>query len=831
MDSDKMQYDASLGGNIKLPDTISAQSFAAAHIKEIKELIHSINNPQNNKIMHQMMPNRMRRRAMTQNPKRLPRRYREIHIAQMSKSGAPVKNKRPSRKYRRRPSNLLRDYARRMRKNVWLETHIWHAKRFHVRELWGYKIPWTPCDRAGRAAYRAVAKHCLAQDISFYGCIEVEGDFETLKTGFRRICSQNCGLTITANAFIRGNREGNVDIFKADSYPNNVIGRVSFIWRPESDSQSRILWIWVHPSFFNDVLDELVKLFDLKIVDSGPNNEETSMDVDETSSQKSKNSTKKADKLNFVTKNHAETRNPEYKNENSGVRVKSLKDTINRFRLTGPLSHAVLFKALKNYENSSNSEQNSWFNDFSKQNPAFKKSHKAQVKYWQSLDQVTSPSELDPFIVIALNVIDPRLNRAPKRMKALPTLDTGFVMNGPPRELPKSLPESPLWSSEVRTRVLSDMLTTHEINQKRSKEVLVPGEAANFENSLQPVPLIVIQRPGNQDFGKKIGLGSGYDVIVPVGYGLSVWLNLIAAGARAGGVKETLSFRKEFSRECFEPDSVAGKKEADRVQRELLLKYFKKPPNHRINYTKLAIAKPFKAPWKQLLEDWDNKEENWHVLRDKNTLSIVGNAMKRRFNIASADLKPNMLIPVKLTMLTHGNPGDFSLICIPKRQDQRMNITKLRLNDHVPVYSEPLRSDEHEKERKTLKLQHQKLLKRLRSRRVRAKRRLQLTSSVRLKCAKADTQGICASHFKKMCQLWLPDNFPSIRNQCSRETIGYVTTSGFTLSEGKVTGIGYVAANGLEKLLKAVNKGKLVCLVRGTKTRNYRFATICLNES
>uniref|UniRef100_A0A336LRL9 CSON001977 protein n=2 Tax=Culicoides sonorensis TaxID=179676 RepID=A0A336LRL9_CULSO len=632
MTSDKLQYDSSLGGDIKLPTSINAGDFAAAHINEIKSLIHSINNPQNNKIIHQMMPNRMRRRAMTQNPKRLPRKYREIHVAQMSKSGVPTKNKRPSRKYRRRPSNLMKEYARRMRKNIWLETHIWHAKRFHVKELWGYKIPWTPCDRAGRAAYRAVAKHCLVQDISYYGCIEIEGPFSVLKEGFQKICSQECGLTLTANVFIRGNREG--------------------------------------------------------------------------------------------------------------------------------------------------------------------------------------------------------LNRAPKRMKALPALDTEFLMTGPPKDAPKSLSNSAIWDANVRKRILNEMLSTHEINTKRSKEVLVPGETSNFEFTLQPLPILVIQRPGNQDSEwKKIGFGSGYDVIIPNGYGLSVWLNLIAAGARACGVQEVISFHKEMGNDQFLPDTIPGQKEADRVQRELLINYFKRPPNRRVNYTKLSIAKPFKAPWKQLLQNWDNQTDNWHVLRDKDKLVRIQQAIKRRFNIQSAQLEPDMLIPVKLTMMTHGNPGEFSLICIPRRDDLRQNIRKLKLNDNHPVYIEPLKSDPHESERNKLKITHKKLLKRLRSRRVRKKRREQANSLKRIRIMKADTGEICAQHFKKMCQLWLPDNFPSIRHQCSRETIGYMTLTGFTLSEGRVTGIGYVAAKGLEKLLKAVNKGKLICLVRGTKTRNYRFASISLKVS
>ena len=81
----------------------------------------------------------------------------------MAKSGPPSKNKCPSRKHRRRPGNLLREYTRRARAHVWLETHIWHAKRFHMGEQWGYKIPLYPNDKGARAAHRAAAKHCLIQ--------------------------------------------------------------------------------------------------------------------------------------------------------------------------------------------------------------------------------------------------------------------------------------------------------------------------------------------------------------------------------------------------------------------------------------------------------------------------------------------------------------------------------------------------------------------------------------------------------------------------------------------------------------------------------------------
>lgn len=70
------------------------------------------------------------------------------------------KHKKPSRKHRRRPKNLLQEYIRRQKNKVWLETHIWHAKRFKMAEKWGYKIPYQPTNKSARASYRATQHHC-----------------------------------------------------------------------------------------------------------------------------------------------------------------------------------------------------------------------------------------------------------------------------------------------------------------------------------------------------------------------------------------------------------------------------------------------------------------------------------------------------------------------------------------------------------------------------------------------------------------------------------------------------------------------------------------------
>ena len=82
-------------------------------------------------------------------------------------------------------------------------------------------------------------------------------------------------------------------LYKIDSYPYGAIGKAEFMWQPrETDHEkNRKLWLWLHPEDSNMIFQEIGKA------------------------------------------------NPELKRKNL--------DELSRFRLTGPLSQAVLREALK----------------------------------------------------------------------------------------------------------------------------------------------------------------------------------------------------------------------------------------------------------------------------------------------------------------------------------------------------------------------------------------------------------------------------------------------------------------------------------------------------
>ena len=522
----KYEFDAAVGGEVDLPDTLQTYKYAAERVVEIKSLIQAIQNPSQTKLVFQTLPTHMRRRAMSHHPKRLPRKHRQAHIAQMRKSGVATQSKRPSRKFRRKPDNLMKEYTRRQRTNIWLETHIWHSKRFHMKNVWGYKLPESSCDKTYRSSYRATSKHCLMQDISYHGCIELTAPVDHIRNKFMTITNPRNTLSICAKTYLKGNREGSLDLYKQNSYPLGAFGCVNFIWKPDELSPSiRTLWLFVHPSFYRNVVDEFVDIFQLK----------------QTKSDDSNN-------LNA----------PIYCKDS--VTLIELKDQLNRFRLTGPLSHAVLSSAFKCKAATGNS---SWFKNFLKDNP---NSHTSQSTYWSSIKSLNSPAELPPNIVLALNVEDPRTSRPKKRTKAVPEnndFSSVFIKHFV-AETPMDTCQSAIWSKDVRKDLLKKKMPTHQYCSERNKHALVPGEPCLFEDNMQPVPVILIQRPGCQKGTfKKLGYGCGWDVIVPAGYGLSTWMCLIMWGAKAGGLREIETINRESGTDEFLPDTLAAKTISD----------------------------------------------------------------------------------------------------------------------------------------------------------------------------------------------------------------------------------------------------------------------------
>lgn len=531
--TEKFEYDAAIGGSFRVENELNTFLHCHQHIKEIKALTAAIETPNSTKLVFQKLPKHMRRRAMSHNPNRLPRIHRLSHRAQMSKSGQPAKAKRPSRKFRRRPQNLPLEYKRRSRECKWLETHVWHAKRFHMVNRWGFKLAKSSCDKTFRSSYRAMVKHCLIQDISYFSCIQIHGPMILLKSGFDQLQSRETGLGIFAKAFTSGNREGSAELYAANSYPYKSFGRVQFIWKSSNcHDEFPCLWLFIHPSICDHIIDELKRLFKLEDVDS---------------------EMKSTKKLSNVT---------------TSVTLYEIKHHLNRFRLTGPLSHSILSSAFKPKQNM-NPEEKSWFADWMgvSSNRCI---HENQSNYWNNLNNLKTASELPPRTIIALNIEDPRINRPKKRSKSIPSNVANYHSSDldVSTTIPNFSADSAIWDWKLRERIQQEKVSTYEICVQRNKSILVPGERCAFENRLQPIPVLLLQRPGSKS-SKRLGFGSGYDVIIPAGYGISTWMCLIMWGAKPGGLRESDTIAREGLEDEYLPDTQIAMMNSKTIESEL----------------------------------------------------------------------------------------------------------------------------------------------------------------------------------------------------------------------------------------------------------------------
>lgn len=887
------EFDFAVGGEGYVPAVFNLDKYADARSKEILALNRALEGAQKGGLIFQRLPRSMRRRVMAHDSKRMPNRLKEAHAKQLERNGALPSNKRPSRKFRRRPLRLLEEYNRRQKKFIWLETHIWHAKRFRMIEKWGYKLPFESYARTYRSCFRASATHCLLQDISYYICLEISGPESKIIEGLNVHVSDKCGLTFASKAFLSGRREGSVTFFAKNSFPLGAIGPIKFLWKCEEENErNRAIWLWIHPALYAEVLEALVETFCLV--------KETvvASDFPETGEMK---------KL----QTHNVFESPEtYVSVCKQIIVTFLKDKLNRFRLTGPLSNAVLVDSLSvpfvsekcsklpseaqmdievlrsddeeeekdskisngdcvNTNPSTSSQcRSQWWESYYVSSEKNYEVLEEQRNFMLSVKDLSSPAQLPSHQVVGLTILDPRYQLPSKRIKSVPKVSDAVAI---PSSAPPDISLSPIWNSNLRLQCSSSKLTSKELFKLRKERYFVPGfhkhemDAALTMNidkscSLVPsyLPILLIQRPGSQDpILKRLGFGSGWDIIMPAGWAMPMWMALIFRGARPGGLKQTISMGLESGSmehlDIYAPDTSAGRVE-EACRRELRRStHFRKTPKNRPNFIKLGVASPFECCWSILVKDWcQNKQvpdDSFYVLRDRvklDALKRVINSRKSNNNNNGngiwsdqisqisgmfSNMNHNFLIPVRIEPVEKGVPSDCAMICIPCAKD-----LKDMKNTDCEDPCEPSHKDENILKRKELKSQHKKELKRLRKHRKSNYKKLQeqmdlllekgesIKHLVNIKKNKMPTKEINEKYNAEMSLLWVPE-IKTVKDSCSRTVVGFVCKGDFSFSESQGVGIGYIP---FPAFINLVNSWitKPIVLFRNPSSLQYRYAIL-----
>ncbi|XP_006900086.1 PREDICTED: ribonucleases P/MRP protein subunit POP1 [Elephantulus edwardii] len=559
----------------------------------------------------------------------------ELYKAEKAVHQKKEHSKNKCHKARRCHKNKLLEFNRRQKKNMWLETHIWHAKRFHMVKKWGYCLGERPTVKSHRACYRAMTHHCLLQDLSYYCCLELKGKEEEILKALSQMCSIDTGLTFAAVQCVSGKRQGSLMLYRANKYPREMLGPVTFIWKSQcgSDdtSEGRQLWIWLHPTLKQEILGELKTTCEctepvrptLCTPDhllTKPQEKSQTQLSDEKIGKKRKREddgenaqpVKKA----FGDRTRDSDQPRSWVSPTTGIVISDLTMEMNRYRLIGPLSHCILTEALKAAavltEEDTQKTPHSWWVEACK-NPDNISLHRKQEAILELLGGVTSPAGIAAGTVLGLTVGDPRINLPQKRSKALPNPEKcqdnekirQLLLEGVPVECAHSF----IWNQAVCKSVTENKISDQDLNRKRS-ELPVPGSQLVLGPQESKIPVLLIQQPGTVTGEDRLGWGSGWDILLPKGWGMAFWIPFIYRGARVGGLKEGLmhtQYKRSPNIPGDFPDCPAGVLFAEEQAEELLEKYKRRPPAKRPNYVKLGTLAPFCCPWAQLTQDWESR--------------------------------------------------------------------------------------------------------------------------------------------------------------------------------------------------------------------------------
>ena len=322
---------------MSLPHELQVGRFLASRTEEVQLLCGEVaRGAGQGMLASQQVPRRMRRRAVSHNPKRLPRRLRAAHLSQRTKSGtepgAAPGLRRPSRRWRRRPGNLLAEYNRRQRgpgAAAWLETHIWHAKRFHMTRAWGHALPRTPTDKCWRQTYRGLVRGCVAWDSSYLQVVAARGPRAALLATLNTLTDPSAGP-----GFSHGPGEGRVTVYTPGQCPGGAVGEVTYIWVPGSPEEAeQEVWLWCHPGHYTQFTQLLTEAMQLETVEEEVSRSEVDrLDrLDTTATRDQVGVAKLQQKLV-----------PPRLMRGGVFTVTLLENRVNRFSLRGPLSLTML---------------------------------------------------------------------------------------------------------------------------------------------------------------------------------------------------------------------------------------------------------------------------------------------------------------------------------------------------------------------------------------------------------------------------------------------------------------------------------------------------------
>ncbi|KAJ7212167.1 NUC188 domain-containing protein [Mycena pura] len=528
----------------------------------------------------QTLPRHLRRRAASHDVRRVPLRLRDKARQEMNAvKKKPLARLRSQRGKDKRPSRT-ETFLKRQRDKSWLETHIWHAKRMHMENMWGYRLAVTPTEKAFRASHRASVHGAILHDASYQSIIQLRGPEKILRT-ILDACSDLQGPGPGAKRYLPGARTIDTHIYEPGEYPFGLVGPATICWRPISappepraltppgestpsvtsmagkgkgkgkekekakdppteridpDAVLRTVWIRSHPATSEKVFATL-KMSASLVLDAA----------------------RKAAPPGTVL-------------SELGVELEDLSGQINAFEIMGPKANQVLKGALS---------------------PVSQDSREEFKKFWASMTDLQTSGSIPRGMIIGFKVLDPRLKFPPKNAKPQSTHASPMIIPS------ATLAQSDLWEDSTRESLRKPRYKKKDLDERRAKNA-IPGTPLNPLRQDDRVPVMLIQRSVECGASSNDPALHGWTLLLPAGWSMPFFSSLTYTGTRVGGQRERQTQAFEAGVGCFPRDyPLCAAYDAYAAQRETeeQARWTRTPPAKRANYASLGTRSPWRADW------------------------------------------------------------------------------------------------------------------------------------------------------------------------------------------------------------------------------------------
>lgn len=465
-------------------------------------------------------------------------------------------------------------YQHRQRNKTWLPTHVWHAKRAHISEKWGFSIVTSPSLKCYRATHRSSTRTgAVAWDSSYYSSFILQGPQNILETVLKRLTQNkfsdrnyNVKRIFSYNDVIKGNRswEGMLYDFNGGSLSPLLLvwekleeGNVENSQPEASQIPNRKVLLRCHPSV------------SLRLVDS----------------------------LNFIRTE-----------VNSAFDYHDYRYLLGSIDITGPESSSALASVLKIKPNNDIPAHSSATDEPSDSTQSLDPL-KELGKMWNRLGNISNISSLPRNVILALNAADPRLSFPPRYTRDDCKYSFIDMISNWPNDIfvnPRVTKNGSVFSETDINNSYVNQPTQKSIDKRRaqSTDAGINHDKIPYLPEDPTFPVLIIKRE----------TGDSWTVILPWGWILPVWYSLQHHNnVRIGGLDQRHQLDFEAGRLNFPtdfPGTLPGLLDNEEKAEATRLEWARKPPGKKISYRNLRaqgkgnekgeIGSPFRCDWKYL---------------------------------------------------------------------------------------------------------------------------------------------------------------------------------------------------------------------------------------